>query len=30
VISNAAEIMTEEQFKSFLDGFLNELRNANS
>jgi hypothetical protein len=30
LISNAAEIMDEEQFRSFLEGFLNELRNANS
>jgi hypothetical protein len=30
LISNAAEIMNEEQFKEFLDGFLSELRNANS
>lgn len=30
IIANAAEIMTEEQFKSFLDGFLNELKNANN
>lgn len=30
LISNAAEIMDEEQFRSFLEGFLKELRNANS
>jgi hypothetical protein len=30
LITSAADIMDEEQFKSFLDGFLNELKNANS
>ena len=30
LISSAAEIMDEEQFKAFLEGFLKELRNANS
>lgn len=30
LITNAAEIMDDEQFRSFLDGFLEELRNANS
>ena len=30
LISNAAEFMDEEQFRSFLEGFSNELKNANS
>jgi hypothetical protein len=30
LITSAADIMDEEQFKSFLDGFLNGLKNANS
>lgn len=30
LIINAAEIMDEDQFRMFLDGFLEELRNADS
>jgi hypothetical protein len=30
LITSAADIMDEEQFKSFLEGFLGELKNANS